>query len=165
MIEARRPSRLLGFADQALLSMVGKNDPRLNLNPLPDLGGKMGGVLCIADLQGRPITTSFLGCVSEKERVNWSLACQAAEWLGGHPEVLSSSWESHGITNPGCAIRTDECILSFKGFTESWDEAFVLLVGIESDAIKSKDADKIAGISSNPHWLPLKESFGLGHKK
>jgi hypothetical protein len=135
---------------------------RIRWNPMPDLGGKEGGVFVIASSEGIILAQAYFGRIpKDKIWKYWRLATEKSYRLSIHPEHVSS-WQSRdGETKWGGAIRVEEYILSFSGLPELWDEALMLLTARVSSHMKSEIAESVASISSNPYWGQLKQIYCL----
>ncbi len=94
---------------------------------IPDARGK-GGYLCVASLDGYILGILGLGKISKLKADKYFGLCQEkAKRLAANPDHLSS-WQTRDESKNqfGGAIRTNYVILSFSGFPELLDEAYVL---------------------------------------
>lgn len=122
--------------------------------------GQDGGVLRIAEINtGLPLLTCFFGVLKEEElRECDFFATEKIERLSKNRShwASSQSRDIHAVPKRYAgAVRTRNFFLSFSGFTESQDEAAMLVLAIMLGEISVSSATTIAEITRNQYFNKL----------
>ena len=130
----------------------------INLRENPKPYKKSGYLTIRRKSDGRVIVLFEIGdCPQFKAKKYFELSMEKGGRLFHHPGHVSS-WQSRDPEKGrwGGAIATNELIVSFSGFTESLDEAAVLVFATFFGWISDKQAGKIAKISNNFDYASLR---------
>lgn len=123
-----------------------------------------GGFINIADLRnGSTFILSICGKIQKENIIKRRAEAQsAAKRLSDHPCDLSS-WSSREPLRDrfGGAVRGNNFIFSFAGFSEAMNEAMMVLLLSATIQIVAKNAREILRISRNEQWGDLCIATGL----